>query len=75
MDHRSTDTDVFFARLDNEGDTWFAKVVAADDRPLTPYALLRFVEIEGETFQFETSFYRDRGRVDVAAVKYVRAEV
>lgn len=50
-------------------------MVAADDRPLTPFTLLRLVETEGETFQFETSFYRDRGRADVAAVKYVRAEV
>lgn len=70
MDHRSTDADVFFARRDNEGDIYFAKVVEAEDRPLTPFALLRFVAIEGET-----SFYRDRGRADVAAVKYVRAEV
>lgn len=74
MAHRSTDSDVFFARLDNEGDIYFAKVVKADDRPLTPFAILRLVEIDGETFQFETSFYRDRGRADVAAVKYVRAE-
>lgn len=74
MQHLPTDHDVFYATKDREGDIHFTKVVPAEDRPLTPFAVLRFVHIDGDTFQLHTSFHQCRGRADVAAVKYVRFE-